>query len=81
MKRIKIFIFTIILFFYGCNVSDNTKDNEVILLKSKIDSLNIEITQLYEEIDSMRDELQYREGEISYWGHKYDSIVEVVKKK
>ena len=81
MKRIKIFIFATILFFYGCKSTDKTKMDEVLTLRVKVDSLNKEIYELYEQIDVMRDELQFKESEISYWGHKYDSIVEVVKKK
>jgi site-specific DNA-adenine methylase len=39
-----------------------------------IDSLNEIIVDQKEQIHFLRDELQFRESEISYWGHKYDSI-------
>ena len=39
-----------------------------------IDSLNEIIVDQKEQIHFLRDELQFKESEISYWGHKYDSI-------
>jgi len=39
-----------------------------------IDSLNEIIVDQKEQIHYLRDELQFKESEISYWGHKYDSI-------
>ena len=39
-----------------------------------IDSLNEIIVDQKEQIYFLRDELQFKESEISYWGHKYDSI-------
>ena len=81
MKKIKIFIFTTVLFFFGCKTTNQTKMDEVTMLKKTIDSLKLEIVDLNEQIDFMKDELQFRESEISYWGHKYDSVVEVIKIK
>ena len=39
-----------------------------------IDSLNEIIVDQKEQIHFLRDELQFKESEISYWGHMYDSI-------
>jgi len=39
-----------------------------------IDSLTEIIIDQKDQIHFLRDELQYKESEISYWGHKYDSI-------
>ena len=39
-----------------------------------IDSLNEIIVDQKAQIHFLRDELQFKESEISYWGHKYDSI-------
>jgi len=39
-----------------------------------IDSLNEIIMDQRDQIHFLRDELQFKESEISYWGHKYDSI-------
>ena len=44
-----------------------------------IDSLNEIIVDQKEQIHFLRDELQFKESEISYWGHKYDSIKQNLK--
>ena len=44
-----------------------------------IDSLNEIIVDQKEQIHYLRDELQFKESEISYWGHKYDSIKQKCK--
>jgi hypothetical protein len=44
-----------------------------------IDSLNEIIVDQKEQIHFLRDELQFKESEISYWGHKYDSIKQTRK--
>ena len=51
-------------------VPDTKKDACVDL----IDSLNNIIVDQKDQIDFLREELQFRESEISYWGQKYDSI-------
>jgi len=40
----------------------------------QIDSLTEIIVDQRDQIHFLRDELQFKESEISYWGHKYDSI-------
>ena len=44
-----------------------------------INSLNEIIVDQKEQIHFLRDELQFKESEISYWGHKYDSIKQTRK--
>ena len=44
-----------------------------------IDSLNEIIVDQKAQIHFLRDELQFKESEISYWGHKYDSIKQTRK--
>lgn len=68
---------------FGCTNTKPTKKD----LTSKIDSLvtvikNQEdyINDLNYQIGIMRDELRYKEDEISYWGHKLDSVSERLKK-
>ena len=39
-----------------------------------IDSLKEIIVDQKDQIHFLRDELQFKESEISYWGRKYDSI-------
>ena len=74
MIKFKIIIFTITIFLFSCKTTNQTKIDEFTLLKKTIDSLKMEITELNEQIDIMKDELQFKESEISYWGHKYDSL-------
>lgn len=72
MKKI---IFTFTLFFYGCGSVKTTKTDELSLLKKENDSLKLEVVELKEEVKFLKDELQFKESEISYWGHKYDSLL------
>ena len=59
-----------------------------ILLQKKYDSLR-EVLKVQREIiedqeiqiHNMRDEIQFKESEISYWGHKYDSCSNYVNYK
>lgn len=81
MKKIKIFIGVLLISLTSCKTTDKVKIDEVVMLKKTIDSLKLEIVDLNEQIDFMKDELQFRESEISYWGHKYDSVSEVIKTK
>lgn len=80
MKKIKIFIFTTVLFFFGCKTTNQTKMDEVTLLKKQVDSLKSELLEVREQLDFAKDELQFKESEISYWGHKYDSCMRVLEK-
>ena len=52
------------------NINTQKKD----ICTDLIDSLNEIIVDQKEQIHFLRDELQFKESEISYWGHKYDSI-------
>lgn len=64
------------LLFFSLLVSCcGTKSTMNCKYRSEVDSLNYEIKSLIKE-------LRYKEREISYWGHKYDSaIVELNKYK
>jgi len=53
------------------NTLNTTKKDVCVDL---IDSLTEIIVDQKDQIHFLRDELQYKESEISYWGHKYDSI-------
>ena len=53
------------------NTLNTTKKDVCVDL---IDSLTEIIIDQKDQIHFLRDELQYKESEISYWGHKYDSI-------
>jgi len=78
MKKKIIFIITVCLFLIGCKTKEK---QQIAELKMKVDSLNYEIVELNDRINVMNDELQIREGEISYWGHKYDSCMTILKTK
>ena len=53
------------------NIPNTTKKD---VCGDLIDSLTEIIVDQKDQIHFLRDELQYKESEISYWGHKYDSI-------
>jgi len=81
----KVVLLSLVLF-VGCKCTQPTQ-NEITLQK-KYDSLRgvlqIQRELLEEqeiEIHNMRDELQFKESEISYWGHKYDSCSNYVNYK
>lgn len=71
----KIILLSLPLLLIGCNSKKEIANEELILdLRKKIDSLKTEIANRDEEIDLLEEGIQLREGEISYWGHKYDSL-------
>lgn len=74
MKKIALLmLLTTILI--GCNSKKEIANEELVLdLKKKIDSLKNEILDRDEQIELLEEGIQLREGEISYWGHKYDSL-------
>lgn len=71
MKKI---ILLVTIFVYSCSCSKLTEISSPMNLKKENDSLKLVIIELQEEIDFLKDELRFKEGEISYWGHKYDSL-------
>lgn len=75
-----------LLFFLGCKErvsedKDYLHKQEIARLNKKIDSLILLVKEYEEEVEGMQDEIQFREGEISYWGRKYDSIKQLRTKK
>lgn len=68
----KAFIILGLVISSSCNKNN---DEKIINLTSKIDSLNIEIVENKKLIDELRDELRYKEGEVSYYGHLLDSCI------
>lgn len=55
--------------------------DSVAFYRNQVDSLKYEIEELEEQLDISQDLLQVKEGEISYWGHKLDSCIEILNKK
>jgi hypothetical protein len=75
-----------LLFLLGCKErvsesNDYLYKQEIARLNKKIDSLILLVKEYEEEVEGMQDEIQFREGEISYWGRKYDSIKQLRTKK
>jgi len=65
----------------GSCVSTKKSTDPCLQTKHEVDSLKKVIASLEDEIDFWKDEVQWREAEVSYWGRKYDSIkMEVIKK-
>lgn len=72
MKKI---ILLVTIFAYSCSGTKTTKVSELDLLKKENDSLKQAVIELQEEVNILKDELRFKEGEVSYWGHKYDSLL------
>lgn len=87
MKNIFYFIFST-TFLTSCISSCVTSTTEakppfdsVAYYRHQVDSLKLDIIDLYDQLDASQDAIQLREGEISYWGHKYDSCMMILQKK
>ena len=52
----------------------NTQIYENDSLKSELVSKDSIIFELQDQVEILQDDIQLREGEISYWGRKYDSL-------
>ena len=71
----------------SCNTCKKTTQDVVVVedsmvksLKHQIDSLKIEIDDLKDQNNIVVDLLRSKEGEISYWGHKYQSLSDSINK-
>jgi len=54
--------------------TNRSNENKKDICTDLVDSLNEIIVDQKDQIHFLKDELQFKESEISYWGHKYDSI-------
>ena len=71
-----------------CSCRCTQPSDSEILLQKKYNALK-EVVKAQREImedqeiqiQNMRDQLQFKESEISYWGHKYDSCSNYVNYK
>ena len=73
--------------FASCNTFKKTTQDVVVVedstvknLKHQIDSLKIEIVEIKEQNDNMKDLLRSKDGEVSYWGQKYSSLNDSLNK-
>lgn len=71
MKKI---ILVLTLFVCSCSCTKIIEVSEPVNLKKENDSLKLVIIELQEEINILKDELRFKEREVGYWGHKYDSL-------
>jgi len=64
--------------FNTININGSSTQNQDICTY-RIDSLTEIIVDQRDQIHFLRDEIQFKESEVSYWGHKYDSIKQNLK--
>lgn len=65
----------------SCKIQNDSLMRRVQSLKHQIVVKDSLIEEQEVQLQIMQDELQFRESEISYWGHKYDSCIMVLKKR
>lgn len=72
----KLFLFLSLILLVGCRFIKPSKKELIKNTDSLITIIKNQQEQIHElelQIDIMQDELRFKESEISYWGHKYDS--------
>jgi hypothetical protein len=85
MKRINLLLLFSAMWIFGMGWFTNrvfqssTRLNSQIYqendsLKSELISKDSIIFDLQDQVEILQDDIQLREGEISYWGQKYDSL-------
>ena len=85
MKRINIVLLFAAIWLFGMGWFSNRVFQRSVDVNTKVyienDSLRKELSskdslilELGTEIDILEEDIQFREGEISYWGQKYDSL-------
>lgn len=65
----------------SCKLDNFNLEGRVQSLKRYIAEQDSLIQEQQDRISYMQDELQFKESEISYWGHKYDSCMFILKNK
>ena len=83
----KLKLIALLLVFASCNTFKKTTQDVVVVedstvknLKNQIDSLKMEIVELKDQNDNMKDLLRVKDGEVSYWGQKYSSLNDSLNK-
>jgi cell division protein FtsB len=83
----KLKLIALLLVFASCNTFKKTTQDVVVVedstvknLKHQIDSLKMEIVELKDQNDNMKDLLRVKDGEVSYWGQKYSSLNDSLNK-
>lgn len=87
IKHMKLKLIALLLVFASCNTFKKTTQDVVVVedstvknLKHQIDSLKMEIVELKDQNDNMKDLLRVKDGEVSYWGQKYSSLNDSINK-
>lgn len=57
------------------------KVDSIAMYKMEVESLKLEIVDLNSQLEWIRDDLRFKESEVSYWGHKYDSCMVILSKR
>ena len=83
----KLKLIALLLVFASCNTFKKTTQDVVVVedstvknLKHQIDSLKMEIVEIKDQNDNMKDLLRVKDGEVSYWGQKYSSLNDSINK-
>jgi hypothetical protein len=77
IKAIKILLIFIFGIIFGVTVSTHKIVNIKSNCSQEIDSLKRIIRNHESDIDALEDSCREKESEISYWGQKYDSCLNV----
>lgn len=67
----------------SCRCNRPSKNEQIKLLQTQVDSLRLEIIENLDFIESLKDEARMARMEADYWGYKHDSILiylETIKK-
>jgi hypothetical protein len=57
------------------------KVDSIAMYKMEVESLRLENEELKSQLNWLRDDLRFKESEVSYWGHKYDSCMTILQKR
>jgi hypothetical protein len=60
---------------------DTAKIDSVAVYRLEVESLRLENEELKSQLNWLRDDLRFKESEVSYWGHKYDSCMTILQKR
>ena len=72
MKKI---ILALLILFTSCKCTKPSKDEQIKILQTQVDSLKLEIIENWDFIESLKDEAKMARMEADYWGYKYDSVI------
>ena len=74
ISKILIIVWTFVLGLVTGYLIQKSRPTEVVTITKPDTTLINQVKLLKEENEILLDELQFKEGEISYWGRKYDEL-------